>query len=412
MFSKIKNNQEKLSLFLLIIGSFLLIILQFHNAAFHPTKRGFDATGHLAYINYLRQHHRIPLPNQGFEFYHPPLYYLLVLPLTYPRLMKMAGFFIWLLTGFFLFQFFQKKHRQRAVSLSATIAIMGLPVFLYQSISISNEFLSISLIMVSLIYYLRYLKRERSKSWLILGFLAGLAILTKATGLILIPTIFLSEIIIYFINKKKENIFNNLFIFTFVTSIVGGWIYLRNWLLFKNPLITGTDFPKLFSIDQPVVPRTLNFFLNPASLWKLDMFHAQHYSFLGGTLFSFFYDSHNIVIPVQPFSKIGALIIILSLPLLIASLIGFWQTKNKWGREIVLPIYSFLLIAAYVLYNFKFPFYSAVKGTYIASLALPYGYYLSKFINRRRRYLLIFAFFFFAYALILTKAFWFRFGWY
>jgi len=411
IFLKIKN-KNNLSLFLLFISLFLLILLQFHNVILHPIRRGFDAIGHIAYINYVKNYWQVPLPYQGFLFYHQPLYYIITALFPSLRMIKIFGSLLWILLGWFLFKFLKKHYKETITSLISTIVIMSIPVFLYQSISISNEFLSTFLIIVALIYYLSYSKRGKTKNWLILGFLTGLAIFTKATGLILIPTIFLSEIIVHFTSKKKKSHLYFLFIFLLTAFIIGGGIYLRNWLLFANPLIAGTDFPKIFPLNQPVVSRNLHFFLNLSSFTKLDMFQAQHYSFLGGTLFSFFYDGHNVVVPVQPFSKIGALVIFFSFPLLISSIIGFCQSKDKLGKEIVLPIFSFLLISAYIFYNFKFPFYSTVKGSFIASLALPYGYYFSKFIDRHRKYIFIFSIFILTYVMILIKAFWIKPGWY
>lgn len=44
--------------------------------AFDPAIAG-DHEAHLAYLRFLRDHHRLPLAEQGFEMYHPPAYYVL-----------------------------------------------------------------------------------------------------------------------------------------------------------------------------------------------------------------------------------------------------------------------------------------------------------------------------------------------
>ena len=55
----------------------LWLILHWHNARILPALVGFDASHHPNYIRYLQEYHRLPLPTQGMEMFHPPLYYLI-----------------------------------------------------------------------------------------------------------------------------------------------------------------------------------------------------------------------------------------------------------------------------------------------------------------------------------------------
>lgn len=47
----------------------------------------YDVDGHLEYIRYVREHRSVPAPNAGFQFYQPPLYYVVTAALagTDPR---------------------------------------------------------------------------------------------------------------------------------------------------------------------------------------------------------------------------------------------------------------------------------------------------------------------------------------
>ena len=38
---------------------------------------GFDRDGHLEYIDYILQHKALPLADDGWQMYQPPLFYLL-----------------------------------------------------------------------------------------------------------------------------------------------------------------------------------------------------------------------------------------------------------------------------------------------------------------------------------------------
>ena len=40
-----------------------------------PFHCGYDFKDHIAYIKYIQDHGALPLPNEGFEMFQPPLYY-------------------------------------------------------------------------------------------------------------------------------------------------------------------------------------------------------------------------------------------------------------------------------------------------------------------------------------------------
>src|SRR5207245_9975062 len=53
------------------------LILFSNNAKMLPFPSGYDSKDHLAYIKYIQDHRALPLPNEGFEMFQPPLYYVL-----------------------------------------------------------------------------------------------------------------------------------------------------------------------------------------------------------------------------------------------------------------------------------------------------------------------------------------------
>ena len=63
-------------------ASFFVIVMAWavlftHNSARLRTLAGFDASGHLDYVNYVKKTWTVPLATQGWEAYQPPLYYLM-----------------------------------------------------------------------------------------------------------------------------------------------------------------------------------------------------------------------------------------------------------------------------------------------------------------------------------------------
>src|SRR5215472_13577381 len=72
-----KSKLQGLERILLLIFAVLWLLLFWNNTRLLPFHAGFDSKEHLKYINYIQEHRALPLPTEGFEMYHPPLYYLI-----------------------------------------------------------------------------------------------------------------------------------------------------------------------------------------------------------------------------------------------------------------------------------------------------------------------------------------------
>src|SRR5207253_5107079 len=62
---------------LLVMFASLWLLLFWNNARLLPFHVGFDSGEHLKYIQYIQEHRALPSPNEGWEMYQPPLYYLI-----------------------------------------------------------------------------------------------------------------------------------------------------------------------------------------------------------------------------------------------------------------------------------------------------------------------------------------------
>ncbi len=141
----------------------------------------------------------------------------------------------------------------------------------------------------------------------------------------------------------------------------------------------------------------------------MDLFRAHWYSLIPGTYFSFFYDGHNAIIPVQSYSLAGILLVLASLPFMALIGMGFVRSVKNFRKEEarVFVIYVVLLLAAYIAYNFKLPFYSTVKGAFVASLALPLGYFMITALRQfPQKIQQIFVVYQCAYVVLIIKNFW------
>ena len=60
----------------LIAISLVWVVLFLNNLPQLPGLFGFDRDGHLYYIDYIQQKKALPLADEGWQTYQPPLYYL------------------------------------------------------------------------------------------------------------------------------------------------------------------------------------------------------------------------------------------------------------------------------------------------------------------------------------------------
>ncbi|MEN8253160.1 MAG: hypothetical protein ABFQ62_02150 [Patescibacteria group bacterium] len=255
--------------------------------------------------------------------------------------------------------------------------------------------------------------KPKLKNQVIFGIILGLTLLSKATAILLIPSILLEQL--YSTKVNIKSIIKYFYTSALVTSMISAWFYLRNLILYKNPLISSADFPAWESFGQEIVTRNLYFFSNLKGFLNFDFFHSQNYSFLSGTYFSFFYDGHNVIIPPQELPTLGFIIFLFSIPIFLLILKGFFLTmiSKKNSESLFFIFYSFLLILGYILYNFKLPHYSTVKGSFLTSLTLPFTYFfiraIEKWGSKKKLGVLIYLCF---YALVITKHFWVQRWWY
>ncbi len=395
-------------LLLSVVG---IIILQLHNLSLFPLLRGFDAADHANYVRILKTGHIIPLANQGWELYQPPLFYLLSSLLSGPGQIRYFVLSVWLLSVIFGYYFFRKLFGKSLLALSGVIFSACLPVVIYLTPTISNELFSGFMIGFALMYYVLYNRRLSLYDGFIAGGLLGLALLSKMTAAVLLVSVIADQIITH--RHKLTVALKNLAVPVLMVILISGWFYARNILEFHNPFVASTDFAR-YAIRQSPGDRTPGFYFDISALTKLNMFGAQHYSFAGGTIFSWIFDGHNVIIPVQPFSKAGAALILISLPLFVLLLTGYYlELREKPAkRHFILLLFPALLLISYIGYTLKFPFYSAVKGSYLVSGIIPFSYFILKAFASRKKFLLISTGYAVFFAILVIKNFWILPGWY
>jgi tetratricopeptide (TPR) repeat protein len=237
---RVLERQKSHAAIALLLIATLWALLFLNNAARMPVHTGFDVSPHLEYIKYVQERHTLPLPNEGFEMFQPPLYYVLsAVALSSCGLSITSVSSVFLLRSFamllgiahFTLVFFILRllfPRRFDLQLCGLLLAAFVPMQLYMSHYATNETLGAVLVTASLYLGLRILKNDRAGrlEYVGVGFSLGLAILAKATGVLLFPFLVIA-LAIKVRNERWAISVRNLAVMLAVCFAVCGWQYLR-----------------------------------------------------------------------------------------------------------------------------------------------------------------------------------------
>ncbi len=186
---------------LLGLCSIAWFVLFWNNAKTLPFPSGYDSKDHIAYIKYIQDHGALPLPNEGFEMFQPPLYYA-----------SSAGVL---------------SICQLAVGDDAAVIVLRAMTMVF---GIANFILVLTS------------ERASASQYLWLGAFAGLAMLAKATSVLLIPPLF-GALMIKLL-QERASLFGWFRVFgATIAAILAtcGWHYARIWHHFGTPIVGNWD---------------------------------------------------------------------------------------------------------------------------------------------------------------------------
>jgi 4-amino-4-deoxy-L-arabinose transferase-like glycosyltransferase len=341
-----------------------------------------DEERHFAYCEYIAQNHK--LPHLIFEeeerniaqAIHPPLFYLLASLLckndgkliqetvlvndgpgfntithpanesTFPFLAKAREahlirlFSLLLSTASVCFVYLLVLvifPGETALAVAATLFVAMNPQFLHISASVSNEPFSTLLSTTYLLALLNYITRKVTlKHHLMVGLLLGFCLLSKLSLVFYLPLTV--AILVYVHRGNTRTLLHSLVCTLGSAGLVAGWWYLRNWLVFKDPLLTK------FLIDsQPWGLRSGSFSLDYAL------------TTLSNTFLSFFgnFGAHQI-----PIGKIHLLIYAIITMLGVLGWFRIGKIKKPTGFQIQVFSIVFLSLCGciifFILMNMKY----------------------------------------------------------
>jgi hypothetical protein len=233
-----------------------------------PVMMGFDIGGHLFYIDFLLGNHALPLATDGWSTYHPPVFYLLTALLVGVfDVVGESG------AGRFLYRFFcfaaglgnvwlcyflaRRLFERDPLKTSLAVAVTALlPMNVYMAAYVSNEPLHSAWVSLALLLACDLMLRRGHPPARValLAVALGLAVLTKFTGLLMVPTL------AFFVGAKawlldtgrlRRGVGAGLMV-VLGTALVAGWFYLRNWIHFGTPFVWNVNLPTAWTWwEQP-----------------------------------------------------------------------------------------------------------------------------------------------------------------
>ena len=184
---------------LLITGLALHVMI----AVLNPTFNSPDEQAHFNYVKYLYEQQAMPVkttvtnaPTNDWEYHQPPLYYLALTPLYAVTrqvttsvhvqcvVLRLASVVFWLIAALSTIRLLNGLNIISSLTRTLVVAMICLlPAWLFLSSSINNDILLVAL---AALMFERLTRSFDGKNAAILGVLAGLALLTKTTGLLVI----------------------------------------------------------------------------------------------------------------------------------------------------------------------------------------------------------------------------------
>jgi len=374
-------------LFALVVVSW--IVLCANNLTYLQPVLGFDAPAHYDYLRFLEVNRRLPLAGDGWEMYQPPLYYVATVVVTavcrsagltaaealVPRLMSMAGgLAAVVLMWFVLRTLFPDSVRARCAGLILT---GSMPMLLYMSNYPSNEVMCVAFTIAAILVALRILGTDDPawRLWVMLGFLLGLAMVSKHTAFLAVVFI-LASLAVHHVHRYGLNLrrlSGTVGVSFSVMFLVGGWFLIRNWVHFKNPLVGNWDPVSGIAWWQDPGYGVLDYYLRFGRSLTAP-FHSSLYSYADGIYSTVWGDGMcagiaNVQFRAPWHYDLMCVGYVMAMFPTVLIGVGLLVTLSEWLRR---PTTSWAMVVGHGLFvvfavfymTLRLPYYAQAKGFY------------------------------------------------
>lgn len=216
-----------------------------------PQNRDF----HLGVITRFVDTGRLPVSNETYQSYHPPLYYLLTAPIfaiTHrPKVVQMFSLACAIATLVVCYRLIVRtplfgKMRDRLL-LFALVVVH--PQVITYGLYISNDTLTILLGAAVALQFWRWLSERSTSRMRWLAVLCGLGLLTKATFVAIIPVVALAVGVVSW-RLDRGAAPRRTVEFVGIAAVIGCYKFVENTVAFGTPFVTNFDGGYSFIAEQ------------------------------------------------------------------------------------------------------------------------------------------------------------------
>jgi 4-amino-4-deoxy-L-arabinose transferase-like glycosyltransferase len=359
------------ALFITFFGIVLRTVYTFSTPSF---LRSYDAQGHLDYIRFLLDHVRLPLAGEIWQGHQAPLFYLLSAPFAWlaqelhvdasmtSMLLQILPLVLSICTLLVGVSIILRSFSSASSRVIGTLVIAVFPALVYQSAQISNDVL---LTLFGFLWYgsvLRALTKNSALSWIAVGLLCGLGLLTKANSaswmIISIVLIALSAVPV----RRRAEFMLMMIASTFAT---GGWWYVWGFFSTQHYSLVANAFQQISTVLLTPTVREI-FTFNPIAI----LLHPSASASDPLTRSAFFLET------LFRTSQVGSLHfsnteMMLSLALILLLPMLYGAVRECKDRLCTHTITIILFVLSILLFRLQYPFSVSQHFRYITPMVLP-----------------------------------------
>ena len=370
------------------------LAVRIHNALHYPPEWGFDAAFSWEYIEALRKVWHLPAPDAGWSTADPPLYYALAAALM--RVANAPPLVPWLnlLLGLGIAALAARLVRQLAPHDAARAwlaagLVLYLPAHVHMSAMVNKEMLaafmtSAAICLVADPARTREEARPALRRALAAGVAAGLALLTKLSGVLAAPACAAAYVLDA---RKHRDALARAALCCLVAALVGGWFFARNRIEYGYFQPHALPAHQLM-LDMPPGERTLADYVRfpLATFTDAQVLNPSLLRSVWGTTYaSLWFDAHRFFLPTVSLavSRLGEVTLVLALLPSAAFLAGVYAGARRLARgagDADAPLLALVVLslAGFAAYTWQNPWFAVVKGTSLLGLCVPFAVYASE----------------------------------
>jgi hypothetical protein len=352
--------------------------------------RAYDWEGHMQYIDYVFRNGSLPPPSAGWEFYQPPLYYIVAAVLL--RIASIMGlpselrflFLQWfslllsLLTlgiGFWIgaLLYPAKEHLRERLLFFGVIATF--PSLILFAARINNDSLYHVFAFLSFGFLLRWWQTRRPRDWYLLAAAVCLGILTKSNAILLVPVSLLCLLAAELPWKAK--IMHGVAMCALVAAALALFLLPRALAGETTTVGVGNINTLNPALRVSAAPSAYVTF-NPIEVLRHPYNHTWHDDQRRHNFWEFFYRSayfgeFSFGDALRAHAQFLLAIGYLLFPL---TLFGIWKSIRQWDRRhIPLLLTLGVLLAGHVAFRMQYPYSSSQDFRYSILLIVPLAFY-------------------------------------